>query len=528
MDETATTATTPTHDLTGAEALVRTLADCGVEVCFANPGTSEMQFVDALGRTGLLRCVLGLFEGVATGAADGYARMAGKPAATLLHLGPGLANAGANIHNARKARTPMVNLVGDHASRHLAYDAPLTSDIAALAKPLSDWVRTAGSAATIASDGAAAVAEAMAWPGRIATLIAPGEAGWDQGATLADPLASRGPRALGEADLQAAVTALQAPGQTVLFVGGPALASADTLALLAGLAAKTGAEVLAPTSNPRIERGRGRAAIERLPYAIDLALERLSHIERAILIGVDQPVGFFAYPGKPSLMLPEGAEVLTLAAPDQDGREAVTVLAERLGVTPLIPADAPEPEAPAPGELTPETLATAVAAALPEHAIVIDEGITAGRAVWPATAGCPPHTWLALTGGAIGIGPPLALGAAVACPERPVVAIQADGSAMYTIQALWSQAREGANVTTVVLANRRYDILRHELFKVGANPGPQALSLLDIGNPALDFVALARAQGVEASRVTCPAALAHAIAASVRKPGPQLIEAVLP
>jgi acetolactate synthase-1/2/3 large subunit len=517
------------EETTGAEALVRTLHAAGVRTCFANPGTSEMQFVSALDRTGLIRCVLCLFEGVASGAADGYARMTGRPAATLLHLGPGLANAGANIHNARKAASPMVNLVGEHAQRHLAHDAPLTADIAGLAAPLSHWVRTARSAAGIAADGAEAVAEARSWPGRIATLVAPGDTGWEPGGRVAEPLPPRGPREIDAEALEAAAAALEAPGRTLLYVGGAALADRGALALARAIAERTGSDLLAPTSNARIERGAGIAPVDRVPYAIDLALERLAPHARAVLVGAPAPVGFFAYPGRPSLMLPEGCDAVPLAAPDQDPRAALALLAERIGARPgPLPAPPARPGRPAPGRLDPDSLAAAIGHALPEGAIVADEGISAGRGVWAATAGAPTHTWLALTGGAIGIGPPLATGAAVACPDRPVVAIQADGSAMYTIQALWTQAREGLNVTTVILANRAYASLEQELHRVGANPGPSALSLLDLSRPDLDFVALARGHGVEAARVDCPALLADTLSAAVRTPGPTLIEAVLP
>ncbi|MFC7704762.1 acetolactate synthase large subunit [Plastorhodobacter daqingensis] len=511
--------------MNGAESLVRTLHGAGVDVCFANPGTSEMQFVDALDRTRLMRCVLGLFEGVVTGAADGYARMAGKPAVTLLHLAPGLANAGANMHNARKARSPMLNLVGDHAVRHLAYDAPLTADVAGAATPFSDWVRTATSAATIARDAAEGLAAAAGHPGRIATLIAPADIGWEEGGVIAEPVAPQGPRPLDAAVLDRAAALLQ-PG-TLIFCGGSVLEDPATLALLAGIAAKTGADFLAPTSNRRIERGAGRSDIGRLPYPVDLALERLAPYSRAILIEAPAPVAFFAYPDRPSLLLPPGCETLQLADFDQDGCAAIAALAEAVGARPAAAADRPRPQAPQAGPITLPALGAAIAAALPEAAIVVDEGVTSGRDIGTASAGSPPHSWLALTGGSIGIGLPMAAGAAIACPDRPVVSLQADGSAMYTIQALWTQAREGLNVTTVIFANRSYEILKQELYRVGANPGPDALNMLDLSRPDLDFVALARGMGVPGRRVEDAAELCRAIADAIAEPGPFLIEAML-
>ena len=516
---------TDDRKMNGAESLVRSLSMGGVEVCFANPGTSEMQFVDALDRTRLMRCVLGLFEGVVSGAADGYARMAGKPAVTLLHLAPGLANAGANLHNARKARVPMLNLVGNHALRHLRYDAPLTADVEGAAAVFSDWVRTAQTAGTIARDAIEGLAATKGHPGRIATLIAPADIGWDEGGRISPPLPPQGPQPLDPQVIRSAVSAL-GPG-TLILCGGTVLEDPDAARLLAGIARQTGAQLMAPNSNRRIERGAGRADIPRIPYPIDMALGRLSGFRRAILIEAQAPVAFFAYPDRPSLLLPQACEVIQLAGFDQDGRAAVAALADAIGATAIRPKDAPRPQAPQAGPLSDGALSAAIASALPEEAIIVDESLTSGGEVERLTAGAPPHSWLALTGGAIGIGPPLSIGAAIACPDRPVVALQADGSAMYTIQALWTQAREQLNITTVIFANKSYDLLKQELFNVGANPGPDALNMLDLRRPDLDFVALARGMGVPAARVECAAELHRILSAAIHEPGPFLIEAVL-
>ncbi|WP_299820374.1 acetolactate synthase large subunit [uncultured Jannaschia sp.] len=513
-----------TPEMNGAESVVRSLHAAGVNVCFANPGTSEMQFVDALDRTGLMRCVLCLFEGVATGAADGYARMAGMPAVTLLHLAPGLANAGANMHNARKAQTPMVNLVGDHALRHRGYDAPLTADVEGAAAPFSDWVRTATGPDSFAADAMAALAAALSRPGKVATLIAPADIGWEAGGVLAPPPAAPAFAAL-EEGVVARAAGMLGP-DTVILVGGGVLESPDALARLNGICAATGASLRAPTSNRRIERGAGRAGISKVPYPIDQALDALRPFRRAVLIETVPPVAFFAYPGRPSLLLPEGCETVTLAGRDGDGPAAVAALADHVGADPVIP-ETTRPAPPAPGPITPEALAAAVAHALPGGAIICDESLTGGRALWGATEGAAPHSWISLTGGAIGDGIPMALGAAVACPDRPVLSLQADGSAMYTIQGLWSQARERANVTTVILANRSYQILKAELTAVGANPGRSALDMLNLDRPDLDFVALARGMGVPGRRVEDAVELQHAIAAAMAEPGPYLIEAAM-
>ncbi len=511
--------------MNGAESLVRSLSAGGVEVCFANPGTSEMQFVDALDRTRLMRCVLGLFEGVVSGAADGYARMAGKPAVTLLHLAPGLANAGANLHNAKKARSPMLNIVGNHTLRHLRYDAPLTADVPATASVFSDWVRTAQTADTIARDAIEGLAVATGHPGRIATLIAPADIGWQEGGMIASPMQPHGPRAL---DPQVIARAVSALGPDALILcGGTVLEDPASTRLLAGIARQTGAKLMAPGSNRRIERGAGRANIPRIPYPIDMAIEQLAPFRRAVLIEAQPPVAFFAYPNRPSLLLPEACEVIQLAEFDQDGRAAVQALADSIGAKSARLTDPSRAEIPQAGPLQDLALSAAIASALPEGAIIIDESLTSANQVDSMSAGAPPHSWLSITGGAIGIGPPLSAGAAVACPERPVIALQADGSAMYTLQALWTQAREGLNVTTIIFANKSYDLLKHELFKVGANPGPDALNLLDLRRPELDFISLAAGMGVPGRRVDCAAELHRTLSDAVIEPGPFLIEAIL-
>jgi acetolactate synthase-1/2/3 large subunit len=507
----------------GAESVVRTLANAGIDVCFANPGTSEMQYVDALDRTRLMRCILGLFEGVVTGAADGYARMTGRPALSLLHLAPGLANACANLHNARKARTPMLTLIGDHAVRHLRYDAPLSGDVLGAVAPFADWTRTATSAAQLGADAAAALAAALSRGGQGAALISPADLGWDAGGVTAPAVAPMPAEAI---DPAAVVAAARLLGPDMLLLcGQAAIESAESLALIEGIAAKTGATFMAPTSNRRIERGAGVSRVPRVPYDIDISLELLKRFRGAVLIGAQAPVAFFAYPGRPCTLLPAGCQIVELAHRGADAVAAVRMLADELGARPLVPADAARPLPPAAGPISPEALGAAFAAALPHGAIVVDEGVSGGRAVYGACDGAPPTTWIQLTGGAIGGGIPLAVGAGVACPDRPVIALQADGSAMYTIQGLWTQARENLNVTTVIIANRGYEILKGELGRVGVNPGRNALDLLEMARPEVDFVALARGMGVDGVRIDCARALTRAIADSAARPGPFLIEA---
>jgi acetolactate synthase-1/2/3 large subunit len=514
--------------MNGAESLVETLAGAGVEVCFANPGTSEMHFVAALDRVGDVRCVLGLFEGVATGAADGYARMADKPASTLLHLGPGLANGLANVHNARRANTPMVNIVGDHATYHKQYDAPLNSDVEGVARPFSDWVRTSADSRSVARDGAAAVAAAMAPPGRVATLIVPADASWNEadGPAPLPPVEGRAPVA--PEAISEAARALRSGEPAVLFMGGHALREPG-LMLAGRIAAKTGARLLAQTLNARVERGAGRVAIDFLPYPVDYALATLANVRHLVLVGSKAPVAFFAYPDKPSALSPPQCETHTLATPGEDIVGALEALAEELGAPQNAPVQAREKLSPPSGEaITPDAAAEAVATLLPEGAIVVDEALTAAAAFMSRTRGAAAHDYLQVTGGAIGIGLPLATGAAVACPDRRVICLQADGSAMYTVQALWTQAREGLDVTTVVLNNRSYAILKQELSNLGAGDvGRRVLDMMELDRPTLDWVGLARGMGVEAARTKTMEELFRHFAAGLRSEGPYLIDLVL-
>ena len=514
--------------MNGAESLVRTLVAGGVDVCFANPGTSEMHFVAALDRVEGMRCVLGLFEGVATGAADGYARMADKPAATLLHLGPGLANGLANLHNAMKASTPIVNIVGDHATYHRKYDAPLTSDIETAAKPFSGWVRTSPDAKSVAADGAAAIAAAMAPPGQVATLILPGDTAWDEGTGPA-PMPAIPQRArVSEDAIREAARVLRLGEPTVILLTGPALREKG-LELAARIGAKTGARLLGQTFNRRMERGAGRISLERIPYPVEQAQKVLEGVKHIVLVGSRIPVAFFAYPDKPSLLSPTDTQFTTLARPEEDLVHALEWLADELGATqqPIEPSKY-APMTPATGAINAATLAQSLGALIPENAIVVDEGVSTGRGFFPSTRNAHPHTWLQNMGGSIGIGMPMATGAAIACPDRPVINLEGDGSAMYTVQALWTQAREKLNVTTVIFANRQYAILRMELVNVGAqNVGRKALDMLDIGRPDLDFVALARGMGVPGERVETMEEFNAALARGLATPGPYLVEAVL-
>ncbi|MCG5433226.1 acetolactate synthase large subunit [Mycobacterium sp. MYCO198283] len=508
----------------GAEALVRTLVDHGVDVCFANPGTSEMHVVAALDTVGGLRGVLALAEGVATGAADGYARIADRPAAVLLHLGPGLGNGLANLHNARRAGVPLLAVIGDHATSHKRYDAPLESDIDAVAGTVAGWVRRTGRPRDIGADAAAAVAAAAT--GAVAALILPADVCWSDGAEPAGPAVAASPAHPDDAAVRTAATALRSGDPAVLLIGGDATREPG-LSAAARIAAATGAQLLCETFPARLQRGAGLPPVERLGYFAEAAAAQLAGVRRLVLAGARSPVSFFAYPGRPSDLVPEGCDVHVLAARGA-ATAALTALADEVArgvAAPLAPARRPALPT---GPLTAAAIADAVGALLPERAIVVDESNTAGLALPAATAGAPQHDWLTLTGGAIGYGLPAAVGAAIAAPDRPVLALQADGSAMYTLPALWTQARERLDVTTVLYDNRSYDILRVELARVGASGGERANALFDLGRPDLDFVRLAEGMGVPARRAVTANEFVDALRAALAEPGPHLIDAVIP
>ena len=514
--------------MNGAQALIRTLVGCGVDVCFSNPGTSEMHFVAALDAVPEMRGVLCLFEGVATGAADGYGRMTGRPAGALLHLGPGLANGLANLHNARRARTPLLVVVGDHATYHKRFDAPLESDVDALAGSVSAWARRSARSADVAADAAEAVAAALTPPGGIATLILPADVSWSQAGQPAPALPVRAAAPVPDDVIATVAGTLRSGEPCVILLGGTAVRRPG-LDAASRVAQATGARLLCETFPARLERGAGIPAIDRLAYLAEFAVAQLAGARHLILAGARPPVSFFAYPGQPGSLVPDGCQVSVLAEAGDDVPGALASLADLVAAdTKPLARDPERPRLPD-GDLTGESAAAVVGALLPEGAIVSDEANTSGLWLPGATAGAPPHDWLTLTGGAIGQGLPLATGAAIACPGRKVIALEADGSAMYTISALWTHAREGLDVTTIIFSNRSYAILGMELERVGARAsGDAARALLDLSRPDLDFVALATGMGVPAGRARTAAELAAQLRQALAEPGPRLIEAVVP
>lgn len=516
--------------MNGAEIMVKTALAAGIEICFSNPGTTELPLVAALDSMPGMRAVLGLFEGVCTGAADGYGRMSDKPAMILLHLGPGLSNGLANLHNAKRAQTPLFNVIGEHASWHRASDAPLTMDIEALARTVSGWQRTCESTDTLSRNTADAIAAAM--KGQISTLIAPNDRQWTECNDESISVARLPVEEIDKVSIDEAAKLLRAHGKALLLLGGRALRKAG-LQAAARIRAAAGCDLLSERVFARMERGRGVPPVSRVPYFPERAVAALSKYELVVMAGAKEPVAFFAYKDTPSRLLSENQRTFRIGRENQNLPEVLECLADALA-TPRSSAletdsygktgnaDLPS------GSLTADKASMVLAMLQPEDAIIVDESITTAAAYYPLTAAAAPHSLLTLTGGSIGWGMPCAVGAALACPDRPVINFQADGSGMYTFQALWTQARESLDVTTLICSNRRYDILRLELARSGCvPPGKNALSLTDLSNPTVDWVKISEGMGVPAVSVDTAEQLAKELLGALAEPGLHLIEMIL-
>lgn len=514
--------------MNGADLLIKKLADSGVTACFANPGTSEMQLVAALDKEPRIRAVLGLFEGVVTGAADGFGRMADAPALTLLHLGPGYANGIANLHNASRARVPVLNMIGDHATHHLELDAPLTSDIDGLTSAVCAWTGVSTSSDDLPEVGLKAWQASMTYPGQVTAFVAPANHAWDPASSDSDLPEMPVPNTLDDEQIDKAANALKQSDSAALFMGGHALRE-NGLIQAGRIAEATGARLITETFFTRQQRGAGRVETERLPYFGEMAAEHLEGLDTLIIIGSKPPVSFFAYPGKPGWLSPENATLLQMGDHTFDALDTLTRIASALDapneVTKVAQRVRHELES---GPINAVELGKIVANRMPDNAIVVDEGATNGLGAFLMTGNAAPHDWLTLTGGAIGAGLPMAVGAAIACPDRKVIGLEADGSAMYTVQALWTMVREDLDVSVLILNNGSYAILNIELARVGVEtPGPTALSLLDLTNPAIEWTDIARGMGMAAERVDTVDALDSAVERAMQERGPRLIEVIL-
>ncbi|MGA2987667.1 MAG: acetolactate synthase large subunit [Terriglobia bacterium] len=510
----------------GAEVLLSTLVANGVRLCIANPGTSEMQFVAALDRVPGMRSVLCLFEGVCAGAADGYARMLRKPAATLLHLGPGLANGLSNFHNAQKAHSPVVSIVGEHATWHRRFNSPLANDVEGFARPVSGWVHMLEAADQMGEAASSAVSAAYGPPGTVATLIVPADFSWSEAGQPGRVAPIREPARVPSERIKEIACLLRSGDAVGFFLAGTALLGRG-LDAAGRLAASTGVRMVANRYAGRMERGRGRFPLERLAYFPEEAEKTLAGLKHLVLVETEAPVSFFGYPGRRSELAPEDCVLHVLAGREENGAEALGALAGEFGARPMEPAAFPD-DGTSKGPLTPESIGRLMATLLPENAIISEEAVSSVAVIERHVRHGAPHDWLPVAGGAIGQGLPVAVGAALACPDRKVVALEADGSSMYTPQSLWTMARERLDVTVVVLANRRYRILEIEMIRTGSGSiGPQADALMDLHRPELDWVLLANGMGVEATRAETAEDFRKEFAAAMRGRGPRLIEAVI-
>lgn len=527
-------------DLSGAAALLSSACSAGVSVVFANPGTTEMHVVGALDATPDVRGVLCLHENVVAGAADGYARMERKPAMALLHLGVGLANGLANLHNARRAGSPVVVLVGEMATWHRGKDSLLEMDIVKLAETVSKHVAVSAEPGALAKDTLRAI-EATQTPNvvngsRIATLVVPHDRTWEAadgsdapdrqavngGATAPAPapehlgeerVLTEGAKAFFRSCAQALREATNAGKRVLVYAGGSALVG-DTFKAVGRIAAALGGPTKAPiiveNAFARIDRGAGFPLATRIPYFPQDAQAAYARFDEVLCVDARLPVALFGYKDGPSDLLPPiGEDHIWEIDTGFDIDGALELLEEELGARSIepgvncrgtfcAPAELRRPAMPAAdANLTATSLCAIVAHLQPEAAVVVDESLTSGGAYWDESARCPPFSHLTLTGGAIGIGMPMAVGAAVACPDRVIINLQADGSGMYTCQALWTQARERLRVLTIVCFNNAYQILKIELMKQRINAtGAASKSMTDLGNPPIAWEPLVRGMGI--------------------------------
>jgi acetolactate synthase-1/2/3 large subunit len=365
----------------------------------------------------------------------------------------------------------------------------------------------------------------------VATLILPADVSWSDGGVVARPRAALPPRTVPASTVEDVARLLRSGEPTALFLGGAALGQRGLMAA-ARVAAETGVRVLCETFPTRLSRGPGLPSFDRLAYLAEFAAMQLDGLRHIVLVDAKAPVSFFAYPGRASDLVPEGCSVLPFAGGGDDVVAALEALAEAVDAAPASALEGLQQQARPPrptGALSGETVGQALGAVLPEHAIVSDEANTTGIFLPGPTAGAARHDWLTLTGGAIGQGLPVACGAALAAPDRPVISVESDGSALYTFQSLWTMAREQLNVTVLLLNNRSYAILNMELGRVGAEQsGAKARGMLDLTRPDMDFVALAKGMGVPAVRAESAEELTANLERCIAEPGPNLIEVVVP
>ena len=515
----------------GATVLLRALQAGGADICFANPGTTELTIVAALAEVPEIRPVLCLFEGVCTGAADGYARISGKIPLTLLHLGPGFANGIANLHNARRAHSKIVTIIGDHATWHLEHDAPLTSDIESLARPVAVDVVRIHSSDSIAEGAVRALTSTSSGSGGPATIIVPTDV-MDASTTDSLRVSAFHPgrtEPVTSTAIEKAAAACRGGKEVILLLGGDALAIEGQSAA-AAIATATRARLVMEPYPAVVTLGGDLPRIERQAYFPDDVIRQFGEAT-VILAGARRPISYFGYEDYPSVLVPED-RLVVLSRPGEDGVSALKALADQLGATQpcnerpesghAAPLDASAP-------LTPNAIVEELLVQLPEDSVISLEGSTLGGPWLREAYRARRHRVMTNTGGAIGQGLPCALGAAFGAPGSRVIALQSDGSAHYTVQALWTMAREKLPVTIILAANHRYGILQTELKRADTPlDDPAVASLTRLDDPRTDWTALAAGYGVAAVRATTVAEFREGLMRALSADGPLLIQAELP
>jgi acetolactate synthase-1/2/3 large subunit len=510
--------------------LFKALRDAGLDTCFANPGTSEMQLVYEIGRTKGMRAVLCLQENTVTGAADGYARMAGKPAFTMLHVASGFANGIGNLHNAGRANTPMVNVVGANATYHqpnFCEHELINGRVADLARPVSHWTQEARTADELGVLAALAANHARTGAGKICTLIAPTNCQWDPALAPPAPLPPPQRPQVARESIDEVATLLANGKKTALLLGSHALYG-EGLELAGRIATRTGVDLLGEMWVARLARGEGRVPVRLVPYLREHAAFFLQGYEQLILLGAQLPMSTFAYQGAPLNKLPASCQVTALATVENDLLAVLRELAQAVAAPAQPGARTARASAAAPtGALSADAIGQSLCLLMPQDAILVNDGATCSPPIVNRTAGARAHDYLdGSRGGALGGGLPLALGAAIACPERRTILLQGDGSGMYASQALWSMARERTDVVVIVLRNDNYAILEVELARVReGDANDTMLSMMHLDDPVLDWVKLAEAHGVAATRATTAEEFHVQLEDALQQRGPHLIEA---
>jgi len=515
--------------MNGAQAFFKVLLDGGVDTIFGCPGTSEMQIIQELGQTNV-HAVLGLQENVVTGMAHGYGVMTGKPSLSLLHVACGISNGLANMHNGRRAGAPMVVFAGGVAANHEVNNPEhqmllRPQQIAAAA---TDWQREALTSDLLADCAAEALQVANTGYGKVAMVFGPAQTFWEEATILEDqtrpPIP---PRRVSASTIKEIAESIQSGKKTCLLLGGHALRE-EALEVAGRISAATGAELWQDYIVARLQRGAGRVPVKRIPYVVEAGVEALKDFEQIVLVGNQIPIPTFSYKGKPLTKVPEGCAIKTLGTTECDLLQALTDLADAVNAPAKAPVHQDRAKGVAPtGVLNEAAICQSIVAAMPDNVIVVDEGNMESFNFPELTAGAAPHDFMqAPTGGAIGAGASVAIGASVAAPDRKVVCLEGDFSLNLNIMSLWTMAKQNSNICLVIMNNGGSQALRMELARV--RPGDEtdkALDMLLIRDPEIDYVKIAEGNGLSATRATTAEEFHQQFVAAMKKKGPHVIDA---